>query len=182
MESQERRTTQLSIVVVVNIIWWMVMIAAIGLGATHLNSCPVQPAIPVYLIGLGLSSLLSLSLTYIYMSTKQGCLRSFTSACISILHIFSFCWFISGSVWVYEMYAPSYIAGEDRYCQKTVYQFAFFLTSLCWFLVILMFFFAGCFALLFCHKLLFGVRGLSRLHETSYGGTSEVQGHSATGP
>jgi hypothetical protein len=45
---------------------------------------------------LGVSSLLLLALSYVQSSRKQGVVSIMTSACISLLHIFTACWFVAG--------------------------------------------------------------------------------------
>ncbi|XP_068603761.1 transmembrane protein 272-like [Brachionichthys hirsutus] len=119
---------QISAIVVGNIIFWMLMLAAIGLGATHLNSCPVQPNIPVYLMVLGAASLVALSVTYT-LKNGDGC--ALISFCSTFVYLFAFCWLIAGSVWVYPLYPPSYTPG-GQYCHRTTYQFAFVVTTVMW--------------------------------------------------
>ena len=67
-----------------------------SLGTIYLNSCPAQPYIPIYLIVLGVSSLLLLVLSYVQSPRKQGVVSILTSACTSLLHIFNTCWFVAG--------------------------------------------------------------------------------------
>lgn len=62
----------------------------------HLNSCPAQPYIPIYLIVLGVSSLVLLVLTYVRSPSKQGVVSTLTSVSISLLLIFNICWFVAG--------------------------------------------------------------------------------------
>ncbi|KAK2921002.1 hypothetical protein Q8A73_000487 [Channa argus] len=83
-------------------------------GATHLNRCPVQFYIPIYLIVMGASSLLSLSLTYTNNTWKEGAVYVLSTVFVSLLHLFSFCWFIAGTSWVYSVYPPNYLPEEDR--------------------------------------------------------------------
>ena len=77
-----------------------------------------------------------------------------------------------GSLWVYAVYPPCYSDAEDGYCQKHVYHFAFYLTNLCWLIVIATFFYGGCVLLLYCLDAGTRGRGLSRMKNDSYGGTS----------
>ncbi|CAL8297937.1 unnamed protein product [Lota lota] len=172
MENEPQGAVLLSVIVVLHIIIWMIMVFAIGLGTIHLNNCPAQPYIPIYLIVLGVSSLLSLVLSYVQSPRKQSVVSILTSACISLLHIFNTCWFVAGTLWVFAIYSPSYSDAEDGYCQKNVYHFAFYLTSLCWLLVIAKLFYGGCLLLLNCWDAGTRGRGLSRTMNDSCGGTN----------
>ncbi|XP_040908594.1 uncharacterized protein LOC121191491 isoform X2 [Toxotes jaculatrix] len=95
VENRSQNAVRISSVVVVNIIWWMVMIAGIAVGATHLSRCPVQPNIPIYLIVMGAASLLSLSLTYTSSTCTDGAVHILSLVCTGFLHFFTFCWFIA---------------------------------------------------------------------------------------
>ncbi|XP_045915246.1 transmembrane protein 272-like [Micropterus dolomieu] len=173
VEFGPQRAVQISAIVVVNIIWWMVMIAAIGLGATHVGRCPVQPYIPIYLIVLGATSLLSLSVTYTKSVWGDGIVFILSSTCMSFLHLFSFGWFIAGTCWVYPVYPPNYTPGAAPYCQKTTYQFAFIITTVVWVTMTLIFVCGFCFALLTCCKTVFARRRLIPNRGTFYGAFSE---------
>ncbi|XP_044028647.1 transmembrane protein 272-like isoform X2 [Siniperca chuatsi] len=173
VELRPQRAVQISTIVVVNIIWWMVMIAAIGLGATHLHRCPIQPYIPIYLIVLGASSLLSLSLTYTKSAWGDGIVFILSSSCVTLLHLFSFGWFIAGTSWVYPVYPPNYTPGAAPYCQKTTYQFAFSVTTLVWVIMTLMFVCGFCFALLTCCYTVIARGRLIPNRNTFYGTLSE---------
>ncbi|XP_056254604.1 transmembrane protein 272-like [Seriola aureovittata] len=160
----------ISAIVVVNIIWWMIMIAAIGLGAIHIKNCPIQPYIPIYLMVLGAVSLVSFTLTYTKSTWKDGVIFILSSVCVALLHLFTFCWFIAGTVWVYSVYPPSYEPGK-QYCHKTPFQFAFVVTTLVWVCVTLLFTCGCCFGLLACCKTVRAGRRLIPNRNTFYGGT-----------
>ncbi|KAF7653811.1 hypothetical protein LDENG_00078190 [Lucifuga dentata] len=172
MDAREQNPTLISSAVVVNIIWWMVMIAAIGIGAMHLGSCPIQPKIPIYLIVLGVSNILSLSLTYIQRLNSEGTAQCLVTTSVTLLYFFTFCWLITGSVWVYAVYVPN-SAGADNFCHKITYQFAFVVTTIVWVLLSLMFLCGGCFLLLCSCKL--ATHRLPFMHSTFYGETSDFQ-------
>ncbi|XP_034401029.1 transmembrane protein 272-like isoform X1 [Cyclopterus lumpus] len=173
VEVRPQSAVMISSLVVVNIIWWMVMIAAIGLGATHLSRCPVQPNIPIYLIVLGASNLLSLSLTYTRNNWGDDMASIMCSACMAILHFFTFIWFFIGTSWIYPVYPPDYTPGTLRHCHKTTYQFAFVVTTLVWVATTLMFICSCCFALLTCCKMVISGHRLIPNRYTFYGATSD---------
>ncbi|KAG7240973.1 hypothetical protein INR49_026151 [Caranx melampygus] len=158
-------------IVVVNIMWWMVMIAAIGLGAMNINHCPVQPYIPIYLMVLGAASIISFSITYTNSTWKEGVCFILCSSCTALLHLFTFCWFIAGSVWVYSVYPPNYTPSASRYCNKTSFQFAFVITTLVWVLLALMFTCGCCCGILVCCKAVRVGRRLIPSRNSFYGGT-----------
>ncbi|XP_068188894.1 transmembrane protein 272-like isoform X2 [Antennarius striatus] len=119
--------------IVGNIIFWMVMLAAIGLGGTHLNSCPLQPNIPIYLMVLGAASLITLSVTYVRDNLDRCAL---SSICVVFLYLFTFCWLIAGSVWIYLIFPLNSTPGRP-YCHRTTYQFAFAVTTMMWISVLI---------------------------------------------
>ncbi|XP_053190884.1 transmembrane protein 272-like [Scomber japonicus] len=179
MEGRVQGATATSSLVVVNIIWWMVMIAAIGVGAAHINACPVQPFVPIYLSVLGAASIISLTLTYSQRMSESGIIYILISTCMSFLHIFTFCWIIAGSYWVYTVYPPNYTPGT-RYCQKTTFQFAFVLTTLVWVIMALSFCCGGCYIVFACCCGTLSARHrLSPNHNTLYGATDGAQGGAA---
>ncbi|XP_040908593.1 transmembrane protein 272-like isoform X1 [Toxotes jaculatrix] len=175
VENRSQNAVRISSVVVVNIIWWMVMIAGIAVGATHLSRCPVQPNIPIYLIVMGAASLLSLSLTYTSSTCTDGAVHILSLVCTGFLHFFTFCWFIAGSVWVYSVYPPSYTPGEARYCHKTIFQFAFIVITVTWALMALIFFCGCCFGALTCSKTVMARGRLIPSRTSFYGGISDFQ-------
>ncbi|XP_072303259.1 transmembrane protein 272-like [Eucyclogobius newberryi] len=140
-----------SSIALVNFIWWMVLLAAIGFGAIHLHSCPAEPYIPIFMIVLGSVSLVSLTLTYTKSIWTHRSVVLMTSTCIGLLYLFDFCWFISGSVWIYSVYPPDYSNRDStHFCYKPFYLFAFVLTTLVWATTGLMFLCGGCFFLCTC--------------------------------
>ena len=48
----------------------------------------------------------------------------------SVLDLFLTAWFIAGNVWIYSNYQPSYNPNDGNdYCDKTLYMFAFWITT-----------------------------------------------------
>nr|XP_057903472.1 transmembrane protein 272-like isoform X2 [Doryrhamphus excisus]XP_057903473.1 transmembrane protein 272-like isoform X2 [Doryrhamphus excisus] len=169
MDHAPQSDVQVSSIVVVNIIWWMLMIAGIGLGATHVDLCPAQPRIPVYLMVLGVASLLALSATYCRCIWEGGVMSAATWLCMTLLHFFTFCWFIAGTHWIYTMYPPNYTPGEAEYCHKTTYQFAFVVTTLLWGGISITLFCGACLLLFTCCTTVTARRRLTPSRSTSYG-------------
>uniref|UniRef100_A0A8C5G1U3 Uncharacterized protein n=1 Tax=Gouania willdenowi TaxID=441366 RepID=A0A8C5G1U3_GOUWI len=117
------------------------------IGAIYLGKCPVQPNIPIYLIVLGLTTIVILTLSYIMLARGKDFLTGCGAACI---YIFSFGWFITGTRWIYAVYPPSYTPGTDGYCHKGLYQFAFILTSLQWAAIIVVLIFGIFYLIAYC--------------------------------
>ncbi|KAM3595731.1 uncharacterized protein V6R79_001837 [Siganus canaliculatus] len=174
VQFRHQNSVGISSAVVLNIIWWMVMIAAIGLGATHLSRCPVQPNIPIYLIVLGAASCISLALTYTRTGWDDGCICIVSSACALVLHLFTFGWLIAGTTWIYPVYPPTYVQGGTQYCDKITYQYAFVVTTLVWVLLALMFLCGCCFGLLACCQTVSAAQRFIPNRYSFYGATSEA--------
>ncbi|KAI3358648.1 hypothetical protein L3Q82_015065 [Scortum barcoo] len=166
---------QISALVVVNIIWWMVMLAAIGFGVKYLSQCTVQPFIPIYLVVLGASSLLTMSLTYSSRIWDDGFVGVLIIACMMLLHLFGFAWFIAGTAWVYPIYPPNYTPGVTPYCHKTAYLFAFVITTLVWAIFIFMFVCGCCCGLLTCCSYVTARDRLIPFRNSFYGATSNFR-------
>uniref|UniRef100_A0A3B3VSY9 Si:dkey-19b23.12 n=1 Tax=Poecilia latipinna TaxID=48699 RepID=A0A3B3VSY9_9TELE len=131
-------------------------IAYIAVGSVYLNDCPVQQKIPIYLIVSGVFTIV-LNLLSCLPNTRNTKERPRTTAgqvvtvWNSLVSLFLFCWFITGNLWIYSVYQPEYnknATDTSRYCNKTLYLFAFWNTTLVYILVIL-FVLTGC-CVLFC--------------------------------
>ncbi|XP_074543379.1 transmembrane protein 272-like [Halichoeres trimaculatus] len=177
VEFRPQGAVQIATVVVVNVMWLLVMVAAISFGVLYLDHCPVQPKIPIYLIGFGMSNIFTLFLTYSSKnSRKNSCTFILISFCLTILLSFSFGWFIAGTCWVYPVYPPAYAPGTAQYCHKTTYQFAFIVTTLMWVTLSVIFICGCCFCLLMCCRT---VRARSRLipsRRSFYGAIGDSNG------
>uniref|UniRef100_A0A3Q4N4D5 Si:dkey-19b23.12 n=1 Tax=Neolamprologus brichardi TaxID=32507 RepID=A0A3Q4N4D5_NEOBR len=107
-------------------------------GAIYLHECPRQHYIPIYLIGLGLSSLLFVLLSCFPCAKEpeegtSNPLSTIYKAWNLLSMFFVFCWFIAGDVWIYSIYQPNYdknTTNVDPYCNKTLYLFAFWINTL----------------------------------------------------
>ncbi|KAM6974019.1 transmembrane protein 272-like [Tautogolabrus adspersus] len=182
VEFRPQSAVLISTVVVITIMWWAVMIAAIALGATHLHSCPLEPNIPIYLIVFGVTSILSLTLTStIKRWEKNSYAYILISSCMTLLHLFNFAWFIAGTCWVYPVYPPNYSPGGALYCHKAVYQLAFVFTTIVWVTIACTFICGCCFALLTCCGTITVRRRLIPNRGTFYGAIRGSSQDSAAG-
>ncbi|XP_054457816.1 transmembrane protein 272-like [Anoplopoma fimbria] len=119
--------------------------AQIALGTIHLNDCPRQHYIPIYLIVAGVFGLLLALLSCLpwARTPEDGTPNPLSRICTawnSLSSLFFFCWFIAGNVWIYSIYKPNYdrnTTNVDPYCDKTLYLFAFWTTTLVYILMAL---------------------------------------------
>uniref|UniRef100_UPI0037E7C9A9 transmembrane protein 272-like n=1 Tax=Semicossyphus pulcher TaxID=241346 RepID=UPI0037E7C9A9 len=113
-------------------------IAQIAIGVVHLDNCPRQHYIPIYLIVVGVFGLLLAVLSCLPCAQEptDDTTNPLSRVCAtwnSITSFFLFCWFIAGNVWIYSIYQPNYDKNStdtDPYCDKTLYLFAFWTTTL----------------------------------------------------
>ncbi|XP_072905032.1 transmembrane protein 272 [Hemitrygon akajei] len=130
-------------------------IASIVIGAIYLHSCTKQYLIPIYLIVSGSFTI------FFVITTLKSCgsseensmevARKSGSAWRTLASIFSFIWFICGNVWIYSIYQPEYIDKlSPNYCDKTLYLFAFWLTTMMYVLLGLTLVLGCCWLVLMC--------------------------------
>ena len=106
------------------------------LGAKHKDDCPIQKYIPIYLIVLGSFGILR-NIIGLYTQIKKRSGENSDeendakkSTCEGIIDCFLLAWFIAGNVWIYSNYEPNYTdPNSSDYCDKTLYLFAFGLTT-----------------------------------------------------
>ncbi|XP_047461429.1 transmembrane protein 272-like [Mugil cephalus] len=174
-ESRSQSAEVIATTVVVNIIWWMVMIAAIVLGVVYLRQCPVQHLIPIYLLVMGASSIGSLCVTYIRTALQDSACFLLITIFMSLLHIFNLFWFVAGTYWVYSVYPPDYSPHTVRYCHKTTYLFAFIVNTIMWGAIALMFVCGCCGYLLICCGALNARPNLIPIRRSFYGTIGDHQ-------
>ncbi|KAM9301463.1 transmembrane protein 272-like [Gastrophryne carolinensis] len=97
------------------LLWTVLSIAMLIIGSMHIDNCPAEPKIPIYLIVAGVFHLVAFALMPLKLIAEK---LAYTIE--SILGIFSFCWFIAGSVWVFRIYQEN-----PRRCNDLAYKFAF---------------------------------------------------------
>ncbi|XP_047672949.1 transmembrane protein 272-like isoform X2 [Tachysurus fulvidraco] len=102
------------------------------LGAKYLKECTQQNYIPVYLLVSGVFSMAMLLLACLPCGQNDNpVLKCISNVWTSLVSVFTFCWLIAGSVWIYSIYPPNYnstVVGKP-YCNKTLYLFAFWTTT-----------------------------------------------------
>ncbi|XP_044040777.1 transmembrane protein 272-like [Siniperca chuatsi] len=116
-------------------------------GAVYEFDCPRQPYIPIYLLVMGVISLLLAVLSILPCTAGFG---NHSKARSCLVSLFFFCWF-AGNVWIYSIYEPNYnktTTSMDTYCNKTLYPFAFWTTNLNYILLGLILFSSCCTRLL----------------------------------
>ncbi|XP_061103809.1 transmembrane protein 272-like [Conger conger] len=128
------------VLVLSKLIMLAIPITQIVLGTIYLDKCPVQPYIPIYVLVSGVFTMVLSLLSCLPCAREseepQNPLSSICTAWNSLMILFLFCWFIAGNVWIYSVYAPSYDPNDlTQYCHKTLYLFAFWLTTLVYILV-----------------------------------------------
>uniref|UniRef100_A0A672GGQ5 Uncharacterized protein n=1 Tax=Salarias fasciatus TaxID=181472 RepID=A0A672GGQ5_SALFA len=139
--------------VICRVIFSAIPIAQIAIGSVYLQDCPINHYIPIYLIVVGVFGLVLNVVTSCLPSTQEGEEEEpptlLTRCCkflYSLISLFLFCWFITGNVWIYSIYQPDYnknTTNIDHYCNKTLYLFAFWTTTLVY-IILCVFVACGC--------------------------------------
>ncbi|KAI4895742.1 hypothetical protein NFI96_024043 [Prochilodus magdalenae] len=111
-------------------------------GAVYLQDCPKQHYIPIYLVVCGVFSIVLALLSCLpCCRTEEGggnkTLIMLSYIWNGLVSLFMFCWFITGSVWIYSIYPPNYNSTllTEPYCNKTLYLFAFWTTTVAYILI-----------------------------------------------
>ncbi|KAJ0006259.1 hypothetical protein NQD34_013532 [Periophthalmus magnuspinnatus] len=99
--------------------------------------------IPIYLVVTGTFALMLALLSCLPCAEapKDGPTNPVQRLCTvwnSLASIFLSCWFIAGNVWIYRIYEPNYVknvTSNEPYCNKTLYLFAFWTTTLVYILL-----------------------------------------------
>lgn len=112
-------------------------IAMIVMGATHLDDCPAERYIPIYLVVGG-----SFGVVRNLFSIFRRCLcqkkdedqeeeKPRPNPIESVIDCFMFAWFIAGNVWVYRTKGDFSTDNPeaDDYCDPTLYWFAFWMIT-----------------------------------------------------
>ncbi|KAK1889743.1 Transmembrane protein 272 [Dissostichus eleginoides] len=140
------------VLAVSKLLFCIIPIAQIAIGAVHLHDCPRKHYIPIYLIVVGVFGLVLslLSCLPCAKTPEDGDTSPLNRICAtwnSLTSLFLFCWFIAGNVWIYSIYQPNYNKNStdvDPYCDRTLYLFAFWTTTLVY-ILLGVFMLGGCF-------------------------------------
>ncbi|XP_075044814.1 transmembrane protein 272-like [Mixophyes fleayi] len=97
------------------LLWTALSIAMVVIGSMYIDKCEVQPKIPIYLIVAGVVHLVGFLLSLLKLVSEKA-----MYGIEGVMGIFSLCWFIAGSVWVFSIYQ-----NHPRNCDDTLYKFAF---------------------------------------------------------
>ncbi|XP_040265958.1 transmembrane protein 272-like [Bufo bufo] len=97
------------------VIWFGVNIAMAVLGVIHIDNCPNQPYVPIYMIVAGITDAL-ICLLY----PLKLFFRKVVIAVEYVLFTFSACWLIPGGIWIFQMHEEFPVS-----CHTTVYLFTF---------------------------------------------------------
>ncbi|XP_037116388.1 transmembrane protein 272-like [Syngnathus acus] len=132
-----------AVLVLLKVLLCIIPIAMIAVGAEHLDDCPRQRYIPVYLIVMGFFFMLLVISVYLPCTRqpKDGPPNPLYRLSLGwnvLLAVFLVAWFIAGNVWIYSIYKPNYhknITMPEPYCDKRLYQFAFWTMTLFYILV-----------------------------------------------
>ncbi|CAJ1055162.1 uncharacterized protein LOC124063914 [Xyrichtys novacula] len=84
-------------------------IAEIILGAVYLHECPISPLLPVYLVVLGVFTLMLLALCAVprfHPTVYDHCIMPVSIVTVTL---FILAWFLYGSYLIYSIYEPNYI-------------------------------------------------------------------------
>ncbi|XP_043539417.1 transmembrane protein 272-like [Chiloscyllium plagiosum] len=133
----------------------LLAVASITIGTVYLDSCPKQYLIPIYLIVSGSFTLffVMISLVSCAPNDESNMLAFHRIGRVwkSLISLFSFIWFITGNVWIYSIYEPEYIdKTSPNYCDKTLYFFAFWATTITYILLGIALFLGFCGLLCAC--------------------------------
>lgn len=111
----------------------VIPICMIVMGSIYLHECPQGEYIPVYLLVGGifgiLKQLLHLSARVRQTEEERQEENLRQSPTQTLLNCFMLGWFIIGSVWVYKEYEPNYDPTSEKYCNRNLYLFAFWLIT-----------------------------------------------------
>lgn len=116
-------------------------IAKIVMGAEHIDDCPIEDLVPVYLIVSGCAPFLMASLTNLRQKNEDETGETNLKDHINIYTVlnfigflFTFAWLICGSVWVFGNYSDVMdgCGGSNDCCDESLMKFALAVVIIDW--------------------------------------------------
>ncbi|XP_072343895.1 transmembrane protein 272-like [Scyliorhinus torazame] len=109
-------------------------------GTIYLDSCTKQYLIPIYLIVSGSFTLFFMMISVVSCTPNDEsnilAIHKIGRVWKSVISLFSFIWFITGNVWIYRIYEPDYVdEASPNYCDKTLYLFPSWATTVTYILL-----------------------------------------------
>ncbi|XP_025030715.1 transmembrane protein 272 isoform X2 [Python bivittatus] len=128
--TEEPSSVHSVLMVLGKLLFAVLAVAGIVIGIVYFSQCPRQPPLPVYVVILGIVTLLLLFLSCIPCGDGTNRPSTLLSCFRAAGFLFLCAWFIAGNVWVYSIYPPDYEAvGHPDFCQRTLFLFAFGVTT-----------------------------------------------------
>jgi hypothetical protein len=142
----------------------IIPIAMIVIGSIHLQDCPAEQYIPIWLIIMGAVSIFKSLLNCLYRAK-----RKFTgeeapndenanvkpNPFDGLISCFLLAWFIAGTVWVYRTHPTFVTPKSPMYCDELTYKFTYWLITVMYIFCLLFMLFTCCCG---CCAILFGRR------------------------
>ena len=106
----------------------VIALLTIAIGAKYKDQCPVEQNIPMYLIVLGVLTLVLMIIQVhffiqkVFVKNKDTVQKGTFAAAKMIFILFLFAWFVTGQVWIFKQFQPQYQDKYARnYCHKILY-------------------------------------------------------------
>ena len=110
---------------------------SIHLGSYHINDCPVETKIPIFMVVSGVAAIMFIVFSYcfqVYSRWERAGLTKCSIALSGILFVFIFAWNIAGAYWVFKEWDDW--EGDTRLkCHKQTYLYIFALSIIYWILL-----------------------------------------------
>ncbi|XP_076660086.1 uncharacterized protein LOC143363374 [Halictus rubicundus] len=114
---------------VLTIITVVIPICMVVIGGLYINECPQGVYIPIYLLVNGSLSIFKRLCCCIRRAVGED--KCLLNAIETLTDSFTCILFVMGTVWVYQVYSMgvNYDPAQGKYCNRTLYLFAFWLTT-----------------------------------------------------
>ncbi|XP_066440239.1 transmembrane protein 272-like [Eleutherodactylus coqui] len=114
-EVQDRHNVVLYLQISAIIVWIILGNAMIVMGSVYKDDCIIQPNIPIFLLVTGVTHFVISAILLL-----RVLLHLFSIFLDTAIFLFMFCWFITGSFWVFPMFDQ-----KEEKCAKNLYLFAY---------------------------------------------------------